>query len=323
MNLQVLVPAKITLPPDIKKVGIANRSLPEKENQALNILEGFVTGESVFADREGSGKCVRGLYDKLNNSPRFQGVLIEGEDLRGTGTREFPAPLDGNKVDELCKKYGVDALILLETFDSNIWIHDDKRSTKRKDKNGKEYTEVEYYSDLNVNSSAGWRVYDFTNKQIIDENRFTDEKRWSAGGSSKSDARYHLPPKREAINKAGYFAGEQYAVRISPNWKNESRYFYKKGNDDLKMAKGFVKTGNWDKAAEIWKKYTLDKERKIAGRACHNMALASEMKGQLEIALEWAKKAYLDFHLRSEGSYINHLQQRILHQKKLGEQMGN
>ena len=323
MNLQVLVPAKISLPQHIKKVGIANRSLPDKENTVWNILEGFVTGESIFADREGSDRCVRGLYDKLNDSPRFQSVLFEGANLRGTGTREFPEPLNGNKVDELCKRYNVDALILLETFDSNIGLHDNKRNVKRKDKNGKEYTAVEFNSDLNINASSGWRVYDFNTRQIADENRFTDNKSWSSSGDTQSESRRNLPSKREAINNAGYFAGQQYAIRISPNWVNASRYYFTTGNDDFKIARDYIRLGKWDKATEIWNSLSVNSDKKIAGRACHNMAFACEKQGQLDLAFEWAKKAYQLHGLRSEASYINQLQKRIVEQKKLGEQMGN
>ena len=323
MNLEVLVPAKITLPQHIKKIGIANRSLPDKENTFLNILEGFVTGESIFADREASDKCIHGLFDKLNNSPRFQAVLIEGANLKGTGTRDFPEALNGNRVDELCKQYQVDALILLETFDSNVGLHDNRRNVVRKDKNGKEYTAVQYNSDLTINASSGWRVYDFTTRQIADENRYTDQKSWSSSGNTLSESRRNLPSKREAINNAGYFAGQQYAVRISPNWVNENRYYFTKGHDDFKIARGYIRAGNWDKAIEIWNKLSLNGDKKIAGRACHNMAFACEKKGQLDLAFEWAKKAYQVHGLRSEASYINHLQKRIMDQKKLGEQMGN
>ena len=323
MNIQILVPAKITLPQTIKRIGIANRSLPAKENVFFNILEGFITGESIFADREGSEKCIQGLYDKLTNSPRFQAVLIEREFLKGTGTREFPEPLDGAKVDEICKKYNVDGLVLLETFDSNIGIRDRKRDVKHKDKDGKEYITVEYCSDLNINASTGWRVYDFTNRQIVDENRFTDEKRWTSCSNTLSNSRHDLPSKRSAIDNAGYFSGQEYGIRISPNWVNGSRYYFTKGNDDFKIARDYMLAGNLDKAVEIWNKLTLNSDKKIAGRACHNMAYACEKKGQLDLAYEWAKKAYEQHNLRSESSYIDQLEKRIQEQKKLGEQMGN
>ena len=57
-SLQVLKPADITLPEHIQKIAVANRSLPSKKNVFGNVLEGLLTGEGIFMDREGSADCV-------------------------------------------------------------------------------------------------------------------------------------------------------------------------------------------------------------------------------------------------------------------------
>jgi hypothetical protein len=132
-SVQVLVPAEITVPHHIKKLAIANRSLPAKGEQFSNFIEGFLTGESIWGDKEGSKRCIEGLANKLNSSPRF-GATISHTSLKGTGTREFSVPLQWNMVNNICKQYNADALILLETFDSNIAFKTDKkiRTLKRK-----------------------------------------------------------------------------------------------------------------------------------------------------------------------------------------------
>lgn len=321
MNLQVLMPAQITLPKTVQKIGVANRSLPSNENMFYNIVEGFFSGESIFSDRESSNECIRGFATKINNSPRFKAVVIEGANLKGTGTREFPPPLDGNTIDQLCKQYSVDALILLEAFDSNVGLSESKRNVKNKNKEGVEYTTIEFDAMISMNVASGWRVYDYTTRNIADENRFSDNKQWSAVGNSKTEARSKLPNKRDVLNQSAYYSGEKYAIRISPNWANVSRYYFTKGVDDFKLARDYAIANKWDQAMDIWKKYTVSSDTKIAGRACHNMAVACEMKGELDLALVWSRKAYNDFALNSERSYINTLQQRISNVKVLDKQM--
>jgi hypothetical protein len=132
-----------------------------------------------------------------------------------------------------------------------------------------------------------------------------------------------LPSKRNCINDAGRFAGEMFAVRISPNWVWVTRFYYTKENEEFKTAKQYVKLNDWKGAAKIWQKYTTSLDPKIAGRACHNMALAAEMEGELQVALEWANKAYKLNNKYSDYSYINLLTTRIMQQDKLKEQMGN
>lgn len=319
-SMQVLVPADIYVPQEIQKVVVVNRSLPEKKKTVVNVLEGFITGESILADREGSMNCVRGLSNHLNANPRFEAILLESLDLRGTGTRQFPTPLEWSRVSKICKRHDVDALIALETFDSNIGIRESTKKRKRKE-DGKEVEYLEYYADLRINVTAGWRIYDAKNQRIIDQNTFTDEKGWTGRGSSSSEARRRLPSKRSAINDAGLFSGTQYGVRISPSWMNATRQYYVKGHDKLEESKRYVRSQDWKGAMDIWKPLTNNSDPKIAGRACFNMALACEMEGKLDIALTWAEKAYKQYNVKKAQSYINILNKRIMDQQRLKEQM--
>ncbi len=47
-------------------------------------------------------------------------MVLTSEDFRGTGTKQFPLPLEWPQVEMLCKKYNVDAIVALETFDSDL-----------------------------------------------------------------------------------------------------------------------------------------------------------------------------------------------------------
>jgi tetratricopeptide (TPR) repeat protein len=320
VHLQVLTPAEITVPAHLRKVIVANRSLPERNEKSLNILEGFLTGESILADREGSKYCIDALVDELNDNPRYEAILKDNDELSGTGTRQFPEPLNMIKVKEICSQYRADGLILLETFDSNIDIINGTEQVKKKVDN-KEITVTEYISDLHINVNAGWRIYDPVNSKIIDQNQFMDEKSWSGRGDSKKSALKALPSKRSAINESGAFAGMRYGKRISPNWKWVSRDYYIRKHASFKVARNYVKKDQWDKAAELWNAMTRDLDTKTAGRACYNMALANEMEGHLDVALEWAQKAYDQYHNKAAKSYSKQLKSRLDQQKSLNEQM--
>ncbi|NOZ35469.1 MAG: hypothetical protein GXO80_09255 [Chlorobi bacterium] len=53
------------------------------------------------------------------------------------------------------------------------------------------------------------------------------------------------------------------------------------------------------------------------------MALASEIFGKFDIALDWAQKAYADYHLKDARTYINILKGRIRDAERLDRQMNN
>ncbi len=323
-SMEVLVPAQINIPKHIVKVAVGNRSLPSGKSTITNVLEGFITGETIWGDREGSLYCINGLVNKLNNSPRINATAIEDMEFIGTGTREFPHQLDWIKVENICNMYKVDALILLETFDSNIGIRESHKDKKVYDKKSKRDVIVRtFYADLRININAGWRIYDVKNKIIFDESSFMDEKSWGGKGKSHSEALSNLPSKRSAINDAGIFAGNQYALRISPNWMWTSRSYYIKGHDDFKKAKKYVATNNWSEAIKIWQSLSNKSNSKVAGRASYNMAVASEIEGNLNVAQAWAEKAYHAYGIKKAKSYIIIIKRRINDQQRLKEQMDN
>lgn len=322
ISVQVLKPAEIYVPSNIKTLAIVNRSLPAKGNgnQFNNVVEGIISGEGLFVDREASQRAVSGLAEGLQNSPRFSVTVPDGLNLRGTGTAKFPAPLSWQNVEQICRDYTADALILLETFDSNTARRFGTQQKTRKD-GDKDVTYTEHTATIDIAINAGWRIYDPENHKIIDQNVFVDHKAWNRKGRTKTEAVNNLPKQAYAVKDAGYFAGKRYAVRISPNWIWVPRHYYVKGNDDFKDAKYKVDAKRWEDAANIWKLYVNDPDIKIAGRACYNMALASEIFGNFDLALEWAQKAYADYHLKDAREYINILEGRIRDTERLNKQM--
>ena len=320
LYMDVLVPAQINLPQEVKNLGVINRSMSSKENMAMNILEGFITGEAIYGDRESSDHCIKGFAIKLNDGPRFKAVLIEGTNLKGTGTREWPVPLDWTQVENLCRQYGVDALVVLETFDSNTGLRQWNELKKRK-KDGVEISYKEYNANLVINAYSRWRIYFPASKRIIDQNSYMDEKSWRTSAENSESALRKLPSKRIALNETGNFSGFQYAVRISPSWAKVQRQYYIKGHKYFKIAKPQVQRKNWKQTIDYWKPLTESSDDKIAGRACYNMAVAAEMDGNLKLALEWAERAWKKHGLNSARSYINTLNTRIMHQDRLREQM--
>ncbi|NVO19288.1 MAG: tetratricopeptide repeat protein [Bacteroidetes bacterium] len=319
VSMQVLVPAAITIPQDINSIAILNRSLPGKDAEFINVLEGFITGESVMADREGSFNCIRGVESRVNTSPRLKAFALETDTYRGTGTRQFPEQLDWETVNSLCAQYKVDAILALETFDSDFSLH--KNTSKYKTKvNGREVEKTEYHAKLRVNVNSGWRLYDNIHRKLIDQVNFADSKEWEGTGDNEKAALNNLPSKRHTINESGNYSGIRIADRITPNWHTVNRPYFVRGKE-FKDAKKQVKYRNWDAAIASWKELTRNADPKIAGRACFNMAVAAEQKGDIEAAISWADKAMKEYHIGKARHYSDELYKRKSDELLLKEQM--
>ncbi len=335
VSLDIMRPAEIDVPNHIQSILIINRSLPSKNNQAENILDGILSGEGVGDDKKGSEMCIQGLKNvlsvTLNNQLRFNIVdedhLSLDIEFKGTGTDEFPKPIKWKKIDKLFKNQNIDGLIVLETFDSRSSIVNngivEKNIFFKKEKSKQQLIEAA----LNIEIQAGWRIYDIQNHKIIDKNIFLDQKIFSNRGVTFEHAKQKLPNKRSAISKTGVFAGEQYGFRISPKNDRVKRSFYIKAkksfdieNEQFKTASQFIKDNNFEKSAQIWTTFVNHDDSQIASRACFNMAVVCELKNKYNLAMDWVKKS-ISYGNPKAKDYFAILGNRKAEIKKIKEQL--
>jgi len=316
--VELLVPAEISIPRNIQNVGIINHSMPTDRGRFSDLVEGFLTRESIFADQIGADYCLKGLAEKLADSPRLTPVIIPSQRLTRSSVRSLPGMLSWDRVEQICQQYRVDALIALEHFDSNIHLRK-RRQEKRNKKD--DSIRVTHRLKLFIQVNSGWRIYHPSTRSVIDAQIYSDEKTWSASGKTLREARRRLPNKRDAINEAGLFSGIRYGERISPTWVTISRSYFTKGCPEFEIATRAVKVGDWQNAESLWKQVLENPDPKLRSRAAYNLAFAAEVQGDLERALELARVAYSRYGSKKAFYYIQDLQTRIQNKEILREQM--
>ena len=323
-SLTVLQPAQMTLPEHITTVAVVDRSKPS--NGWLNVLEGFVTGEAIGQDRRSREEAVRGLTDALTRTPRFA-VKNTGIEMAGSKAgNNLPAPLPWNEVERICADYGAHAVVTIESFDSDNSNSARRVETKRKDKNGKQYIDVSYQAQQRTGVRIGWRLYDPSTKIIIDEYTTDDYLEKSASGSTERAALGNLPSQVSVTRSVAFNVGREYGARIAPIYVQVSRQYYAKAKgykSDFQQAARFLKSREYEKAAAIWKKIeaTAADNKKAAGRAAYNMAVVSELNGNLDLALDWSKKAWNDYGNKKGRNYISVIEMRQNDARKVESQM--
>lgn len=323
-TLTVLQPAKFTVPENIAKIAVVDRSKPS--NGWVNVLEGVLTGEAIGQDRRSREEAVAGLTEGLRNTPRFQ-VIPTGIEMTTTkGGVNMPAPLSWSEIERICRENNADAVVTIESFDSDNNTNTTRRESKTKDKNGKETITVRYESNMRTSVRMGWRMYDPKSKTILDEFVTDDYIPSNGSGSTERDALNNLPSQTSVSRRVAWMGGQHYGMRIAPTYVNISREYYAKAKGiktQMKQAARFASSGSWDKAAEQWGRLyeTRKEERKTAGRLAYNMAVAAELKGNLPLAIEWAKKSWEVHGNKKAKRYIYELQDRMLDEKKVDKQM--
>ncbi|GEM_PF-2792629 len=97
---------------------------------------------------------------------------------------------------------------------------------------------------------------------------------------------------------------------------------YAKGHPVLKETKALVESGRWKKATKAWRSLLGDPDPKVRGRARFNLALANERAGNLDKALNLARKAAADLGNGKSRAYVAELEDRVADSERLEQQMG-
>lgn len=169
-----------------------------------------------------------------------------------------------------------------------------------------------YYGYLDIAVYCYWRVYNLRSKKISNSFLHRDTLSWEASDWVEVRTGNQLPGFFTASAYAGADAAEKYAKLIAPTWNNDSRIIFNGNSKFFSQAMVFAEQGNWFDAAALWQKHTNDKNRSIAARAAFNMALANEMLGNFELALEWLSEAQkLNPKLKEIEDYRSVIEERV------------
>ena len=92
-----------------------------------------------------------------------------------------------------------------------------------------------------------------------------------------------------------------------------TRSFETESDDTPELALGarHAEVGNWQEAAEVWESGISKAPMEDAGYLTYNIAVAYEVLGDLDTALQWAEKSYVEFQNDDALRYVNLLRNRM------------
>jgi len=318
--LTITQPAPVSIPKYVQKVGILNRSLLSDGNKVLNKVDMVLSEKGPELDKEGGKESIRGVKDALMQNNRFTDVvLFDNIELKAGVPGMFPSPLSWDYAEKICKENNVDAIFTLELFETNSNVNISTKPVTVKTPLGN-VPAIETHADMITTVKTGWRIYDWQSRTILDEYSTSQSLTFSGSGINPLKATEALLGRKEAVKQTGYKVGQYYANRILPYRLRVSRDYYVKGNANFKVATRMARTGNWDGAAEIWKKETTNNSLKLSSRGCYNMAIINEINGDLEGAISWAQKSYETGGKRLALDYLNILKNRKYAMERLKSQ---
>jgi hypothetical protein len=322
VNLTLMRPALINLPQDIQTLIIVDRSGASDKKQ--NKIEEIITGETMSQDAQAAQQAIDGVINTVEGAPRFKIIRTTEKYTGDNSGKIFPEALTWATIDKLCIKYKADAVLAIETFDSDFMITNGTRMVTQTTKEGLPIKLPQIYAEGVGTVNMGFRLYDPGSRTIADQHLFSHQMRWDATATSITEAVAGILNKIEAINQVSYEAGQQYALRITPTYYRVTRYFYNRPKRIDKLMEGVRRSevADWEGAISSWKEAMNDaKKSKHKGRIALNIAVGYEVLGDMNQALEWASKAYTDYGEEMARDYVSDLKARLREEEVVKEQL--
>ena len=307
LTIEAPRPAKEELPSDIQSITLMNRSINnqfvfhrEDSLQMHFYRNGYQLSEEVL-DITVADSIIQALASLLFESGRYDVVVpVERNIDRGLTYELLPDTLGQLIVTELCNRYNTDALMVMERFSTKVMA--DYTREKYVDHNSTSF--YSHYASLDVKYDAFFRVYKPGNKTL--EIQLSDTIYWESADYNQVQMFSKLPGIKQALINAGIKIALDVDSKISPVWIKEKRGYYL---FDLKndLGQQLMNENKMEEARVFWMEKAQSANKKIRSKAEYNLALASELDGNIDLAIEWGLKSFYSNYQHRTEVYLKKL----------------
>lgn len=306
LTIENPIPAKEDLPSDIQSLTLMNRSINNQfTDHQEDSLENYFYRHNyqlaaVILDIHAADTTLLSLGDLLYSSGRYEVVIpVDRNIKREEPYNIIPDTLSTETVRKICEEYNTDALLVLEQFSTKAMADlNDERWV------GEDGTYHSYYASLDMKYNAYFRIYKPGSPAI--EIPLSDTIYWESADNLLERMLTKLPTVKQAVISAGVKVALDVDAKISPIWVPEKRgYFLFSRKHDL--GRQLMEENNIKDAYDYWMQMAQSNKKKIKARAEYNLALASELQGDLDQAMEWALKSYHTYYQHQTELYLKKL----------------
>jgi len=303
-------PSVQLLPEEISSLTLVNRGITgdfqnfnEDSLQQYFFTRGF-DYDSVVLDSLAADTTLKALGELLFESGRYDVVIPEERYIdRNKAFYLMPESLDWDEVSSLCNTFNTDALLVIERYYNKILTNYSVFATPSGEP---QYAKAQIDSKYD----AVVKIYDPSRQKIIRQFAVDDTISWQDGDTSTKAIFSRMPTIKECLIQTGIQIALDIDERLSPKWVKESRIYFVINQNDMPRMTNFANDHKWQEAYDYWLGYANSEKASVKSKAEFNLALCSEMLGNLDQAIEWANKSYYTKYMQQTQNYLITLKKR-------------
>lgn len=277
-SIEVYKPADYSIGNDIRKVALVSRNLkyPADTLQHYQVHNHRLIKDKKWFNTDSLAikTCLDSLSSQLNSRHKFDSVWVMPitfvQPKRVTEIR----PAVNSWYQSISQKTGADLLIFLDMFSCFY--------NQSNEGNG---------ASANVVTSNIWSVYQVNKQKLVDRFSQVDTLYWDSYDENGRYSGIKIPDKINAVSLAAGVIGENYSKHILPDWTKVDRNYLIIDQAEFNKAIDYAQKGKWEEASKIWQNQLTYSSKKKKVVALYNLALASEMKGEIDQAINYTDDA--------------------------------
>lgn len=310
-TIDVMEPAELYLPVGLDTILVTHNAFPDTTNPEGTpfVIYGKLLHDTAFRDTALAWKAITTLDDMLGEIGRFETIFI---DTLGKGLPDKPneyTEADIATIKRWCNQHGAKAFLILTSLEKKI-SYDVYYGMFGND-----------VGEFAAVIAGRWLLINPFAVKLIDDKMMLDTLYLPVKDPYAQNDVENYRNSVELLEDAAVMMGINYGSYISPHFSQTSRVVFTKGDKGIREGFEQAQAGDWKTAAVFWREALTVSDNKVRAKASFNLALASEMEGLLEPALEWAKESYQFFPDTINKTYIGILEERIKNQEGIILQM--
>jgi tetratricopeptide (TPR) repeat protein len=277
-SIEVFKPAKLAIPTDVRKIVLVSRNLKYKSDTLQNFYQRnnslIKDKKKISIDSLAVSNCLDTLAARMMKLGNFDRVNVLPFSSFSKQMVNNVRPATPEWYSTVAEKNGADMLILLDMFSCFYSVKDGYSQPEAK-----------------VVTSNIWSVYNAKTQKITDRFSQIDTLYWNQLDENGNYKRTNIPDKKTAIVLAAGVIGGNYSRHILPSWTKVDRTYMLCNCPEFQDAIRLAQKNEWEKAVDIWSRFTESKNKQKQTSALYNLAVASEMNGDVDKAIEYTDKA--------------------------------
>jgi hypothetical protein len=320
-SLDVLRPAKVAFAIDANNLLIINNTVTQPENYGhMNeFLNEKITNFVIPTDSL-SIFCLGALTEDLESKNFFNSVQLLPNSINTNKEFFNSIELNDDIVKKLCLTNQADVILSLDKIKEN----DDLSEFYMFENGGSQFV-------LEVIFETSWSIHYLNNPEVT-QVQYIDTIYWQTESFNRKQAINDLPNRKDELIDGALDTGHKSVNRFVPYWEKVDRFFFNPNNKLMKQGMDSVYIKNWKSAINIWENvFNTSKNARIQAESANNIAIAYEITGNIEKALDYATKSYYSFgklpivdynSFAQITDYINELNKRKTEISILKKQVG-